>query len=371
MPGVLSVRNMTFSDYLDHSPRVDHLQGFDRQLALASGMSPQNATAWAQLEHIYFGNQRHSKQQGKALRRAREGKFSVEQLAMIERRLKHIEHEGTRWQLRLQLLRHVGRYKSLEKAAQELIPKEKPPRKESMRFSKSEDGMRSCHIVAPERFLADLEALLSADLDKSLPPGPQLLANFIALLHDGSRVPTAAPTPLLLVPLDVHRKILQGEGDDTVLGMTDGTTMTGAEYLNLELAEELNVALFHPHEGAVNLYRGERLANEKQRVLAKATSPVCLVPDCRHGAEASEVHHIQAWKRGGETNMSNLAVLCRYHNRTNDDDPGAAKRGRIEVIDGRPVWVSPRGYIVPNTYHPFGAMNQLFGPAFSPAAHAG
>lgn len=356
---------MTFHEYLAHSPRVDHLIGFDRDKALASGMSPKAAAAWEHLEHIYFKNVRHRKQQRKALARARAGNFSVEQLAMIERRLKHIEKPGVRWRLRLLLLKCAGRYRSLEKAAKELVPKPKKPKKEGITFSKSEHGMRTCCIVASERFLADLEAFLRQGADLSQPLSPQMLEKFIALLRDGLCVPGAAPVPLLLVPLQEHLKILRGEGDDTVLGLTDGTTMTGSEYLEKYLGGVLNVATFHPHEGAVNLYRGERLANAKQRILARAVSPVCLVPGCRHGAENCDVHHIEAWKHGGETNMNNLAVLCRYHNHTNDDDPGVAKRGRIEFVAGRPVWVSPRRYAVANPYHPFGAMDALFGPLVS------
>ena len=216
-------------------------------------------------------------------------------------------------------------------------------------------------IVFDERFLADLEAALRRGIDTSKPAGPQMLERFVALLRDGYSVPTASPTPLILVPLEDHVRILAGEGDETILGLTDGTTITGAEYLQYLVGDTLQVALFHPEEGAVNLYQGQRRANNKQRILAKATSPVCLVPDCRHAADHCEVHHIIAWKHGGETNMKNLAMLCPYHNRTNDDDAHINKRGRVRFIGGMPVWVSPRGYAVPNPYHQFGAMKLLFG----------
>ncbi|MBX4390515.1 HNH endonuclease, partial [Mycobacterium tuberculosis] len=70
---------------------------------------------------------------------------------------------------------------------------------------------------------------------------------------------------------------------------------------------------------------------------------------CRHGAYGAEIHHVQAWKHGGCTNMDNLVPLCRYHNRINDDDPWRTSRGRIEMIRGAPWWVSPRGYYLKNT----------------------
>ena len=112
--------------------------------------------------------------------------------------------------------------------------------------------------------------------------------------------------------------------------------------------------------GAVNLYDTERFANQKQRDMACMVSPVCAFPGCRHGAYASEIHHVDAWKHGGLTNMDNLVPLCRYHNRINDDDPWRNKRGRIAMIRGAPWWVSPRGYHIKNTDR--GALDQLFGP---------
>lgn len=352
---------MSFQHFVQNHPTVDHLEGFDRDTALSIGMNPTTATAWQQLDAVYFGPTKHVKQQRKALNRAREGGFSVEQLAMIERRLKPITHEGTRWRLRLMLLKASMRYKSLERAAKDLIPVKRKPRKDSISFSKSIDGKRELRIVLDERFLADLEAALRRGIDTAKPASPQMLERFVALLRNGDSVPAASPTPLILVPLDDHVRILAGDGDETILGLTDGTTVTGAEYLQHLAGDTLQVALFHPQEGPVNLYQGRRRANRKQRILAMATSPVCLVPDCRHAADHCEVHHVVPWKHGGETNMNNLAMLCPYHNRTNDDDAHINQRGRVRFFGGMPLWVSPRGYAVPNPYHQFGAMKLLFG----------
>lgn len=139
--------------------------------------------------------------------------------------------------------------------------------------------------------------------------------------------------------------------------------MTGAEYLNSTVAtsaNELEAAVFHPQHGAVNLYRTQRLANDKQRALARAVTPGCPVPGCRHAADSCEIHHITAWQHGGETNIDNLAPLCRYHNRVNDDDPQRARRGRVELVDAQPLWHSPRGYAAPNPVHRPGAMKLLY-----------
>ena len=67
------------------------------------------------------------------------------------------------------------------------------------------------------------------------------------------------------------------------------------------------------------------------------------------------------WARGGHTNLANLAPLCRYHNRVNDDVPGLSRRGRIVRRQGRIYWRSPRGYPVSNPRGHRGAMDLLFG----------
>ena len=216
----------------------------------------------------------------------------------------------------------------------------------------------------------------------------------------GARVAAAAPRPVVLVPLPEHVKLLgrtvpnpsagasggAGSGhsgsagsagsasngasaEDVLLGLSDGTTITGAEYLALHHGAELEVALFHPVEGAVDVYRGRRYANAKQRLLAKLVSPTCAWPDCKTAAEHCEAHHVTPWKHGGNTNMDNLTMLCSYHNRVNDDDPGVtgglAKRrrraGHITLIHGRPAWQPEWGPPIENTAGPPGAMRLLFG----------
>ena len=227
------------------------------------------------------------------------------------------------------------------------------------------------NVIGPEQDIAAIEYALRRNLGDG-PAGPQMYENLMTILGlrpdaqgEGdaapARVAPAVPRPLILIPLEDHITIVGGDGDDTILGLTDGTTITGAEYLAQNYGEQLEVALFHPQEGAVNLYDTQRFANRKQRDLARATIPTCPVPECRHAADNCQVHHIRAWSKGGHTNMDNLAMLCRYHNRTNDDDPAKSHRGRVENILGTPTWRSPRGHLVANTVHPYGAMTLLYG----------
>ena len=369
---------MTFGDLLDavRALGVDALAGFDRDALIAAGVDPARVRALGGVHEVYFGPTRFRKQQRLAVEAARAGGHSLDKLVLIERYMAHIDDAAERWRVRRELLAVRGSFATLRRAAQQAAPApERPAGPDRVRFSRTRGGKRSLVVVGSQRRMADLEHALMGRAPGVGPAGEEMYDALWQLLDGGGAgadaggaVPAAVPRPLLLIPLASWVRIMRGEGDDTVLGLTDATTMTGAEFINQVVATgefELEAALFHPQEGAVNLYRTQRFANQKQRDLARAVTPVCPVPGCRHGAEACEIHHIQAWKHGGETNLANLVPVCRYHNRINDDDQPITGRsngrGRIDTTHGRPSWVSPRGYPAPNPHHAhYGAMHQLF-----------
>lgn len=348
--------------------RLGDLEGFDYEAAIAAGFSPEKATDWRLVYDAYYGRTHAKQQQAKAVKRALAGDFTLDQLVMVEKALKRVPNAAQRMRLRLRLLGSPHSFKALKALVKKLVPKPAKAPEKGVRFSKSVERLRSMVVTADERDIADIEFFLRQGLDLNKPAALQMLQKFLALLRDGGSVPRAVPRPMVLVPLPEYTKIIRGDGDDIVLALTDATTMTGAEFLASEFSEELEVAAFHPQEGAINLYRTSRFANQKQRDLARAAMPVCPFPGCRHGADSCEIHHVTAWKHGGETNPNNLAPLCRYHNGVNDDDPGTHRRGRIEMLSGVPTWVSPNGYPVANPYHPYAPGRSLFGAG--PAASA-
>lgn len=354
----------TFASFLDAQTgaALDTLAGFDREAALDAGIRPGNVNDWALVHDTYFGRTKWTAQQRHAVDLARAGSVSIDQLVLIEKKVRAVKDPREQWSMRFSLLGVGGGYETVRRKAKALIEEDPRPPRKQVRFSKSRQGMRTMSVTGEERDIADLEHALLRGVDPARAVAPQMLDNFVRLMRrDGAGVPAAVPRPMVLVPLPAWTRILRGEGDDIILGLTDATTMTGTEFLQQCAGADLEIAAVHPQEGPVNLYRGKRLANKKQRDLARVAAPVCPVPGCRHGADSCEIHHITAWRHGGETNWNNLAPLCRYHNRVNDDDPRRAKRGRIERINGTPVWRSPRGYAVPNKYHRFGAVHSLFG----------
>ena len=341
---------------------LDVLVGFDSQAARGAGVKPATIDDWDTLHRVYFGPTRFTRKQAQAVRVAQSTGKSLDQLVLIENQLKAVSDPSEKWRWRLVLLSVRGNYETLKRRAKDIVPVVDAPAPEStVRFSKTRKGKRSFTATGNERDIAALEYALRQGLDPRRPAGPQMWEVLTGILKGGGGINDAVPRPLVVVALDEHVKILAGQGDETVVGLSDGTTMTGAEYLARFCGQDLEVALFHPQAGPVNLYTGHRFANQKQRDLARATLTTCPVPGCRHAADNCEVHHVTPWARGGLTNMDNLSVLCRYHNRTNDDDPAHQHRGRIQIRGGTPIWVSPRGTPVVNTTHQYGAMHLLFG----------
>ena len=352
---------------------IETLASFDAQELISLGCKPALMREWAKVHKVYYGSTKFTRNQANAIKIARSTRKSMDQLVYIESRLSSVDDPGKKWELRLALLSVPGDYKTLQRRAEDIVPEvDKPAPEPTVGFGRSREKSRPMNVMGPDKDMAAIEYALRQRVTGEGPAGPQMyeaLMSILGLRPDAegegdaapSRIAPAVPRPLVLIPLEEHITILGGDGDDTILGLTDGTTITGAQYLAQHHGDHLEVALFHPQEGAVNLYDTQRFANQKQRDLARATMPTCPVPDCRHAADNCEVHHIKAWSQGGMTNMNNLAMLCRYHNRTNDDDPTKPHRGRLENIRGAPMWRSPRGYLVPNTVHPYGAMTLLYG----------
>ena len=345
---------MMFNEFCEAG--VEVLAGFSRDAALAAGLSTTRVRDLGRVWEAYYGPTKFTRKQADALVFA--AGMPLDQLVLIEKKLRVVADAAERWRIRLDLVRHRGSYRALSKRITRLVKVPVRAPQPACRFTKSVAGMRTMIWTYNERDIADLEHLLRQMAESDIPGAADLAHALRALLHDGAAVPHAAPRPIVLVPIPDYLRITSGTGDDITLTLTDGTTMSGAEFLQQEYGATLEVAAFHPQAGAVNLYRTSRLANTKQRTLSKLLSPACAFPDCRHSAETTQTHHMRAWKHGGMTNMNNLVQLCPHHNGANDDDRERAWRGHIDTRGGRIRWIAPNGAEVPMTTP--GAMELLF-----------
>lgn len=361
----LSVGAMsTFTEFLGYARgHVDHLADFDRQAALDAGLDSATVNSWALIHSTYFGPTKHTRMQRQGLELARAPHVSLPKLALIERLIRHIDNATERWRLRHQLLVIRGRVETLREKARDIIPPKEPaPPNPGVRVSRtSRGGYRRMLIDAPERFVSDTEHTLRENLDPDKPAQEQMLEKFMEIVRGDGAVPEGVYRPIVSVPVDDYLAVKRGENaGESLLTATDGTTVTLAELLQQNYGEPLEVAAFHPVEGALGLFRTSRHANDHQRDLLKMEQPECAWVGCHTPADLCQMHHADPWKTGGYTNIENLVPLCPYHNGVNDDDPLKPRHGRVVKERGQPVWISPRGFAVPKkTAH--SAMRQLFG----------
>ncbi|MDO5670482.1 MAG: HNH endonuclease signature motif containing protein [Corynebacterium sp.] len=322
-----------------------------------------DAGLWERMSQIYFGPTRYKKLQAAAREAA--APLSPDAVAVIEKHLRKLSPKAavTPMEVRVELCELRGTVAEIdqEAAARVAAYNRQAPgeddgwRLRSMKGGKNTDpfGTRTFSLTLLEREAAHVNAHLDPiikqlrDSDATLgyeeAKGIAAYRQLVGAVGEGVPSPPL-PRPFVLIPKNKYVEILRQEGDETIFGLSDGTTMTGAELAAQGMAEDAYFGIFSPLEGGINAYRQERFANEKQRLLLAAETLVCPTPECTTPADLSQVHHIKPWSKGGETNLPNMTIACKVHNGRNDDDPNAPpKFGRLERQPGGVVFIPPDG----------------------------
>ena len=336
---------------------------------LADGLMPLNtARKYTRLADVLFGPADSPKVQRDSVALAEARQLSLEYLEMVNKHAKKLNTRGAAWKLRAELIAFEGTFEEVEAYAKKRVTEEggDTKKKPGVRLGRVIDGLRTISITDTQRRITDLEKTLDAGIkhDEDQPRSEALLEPFWDLVEgDGTGLIKPEYRTVIAIGLEDYAKVSCGKGEDVVVALSDGTTMTGAEFINAAMAgslgDKLYVGLFHPTAGPVNLYEA-RFASDKLRTLAMAENLVCPWPDCNVPADRCQVHHIDAHKHGGHTKPSNLTMLCKYHNGVNDDDgprkkrkrpsPGKPKRGRMRRHRGKVRLHTPGGRLVENTH---------------------
>lgn len=317
-----------------------------RDLVDRTGISLTEARTWTRTARDYLGPTRYTAVRRRVVAAAEANGHSLQTLAMINTHARRLATDAERWALRETLTAMTGDYDAILEAAKDATRIDPETDTSPPTLGHSVDHKRqrinftlSVRMNQGRDLLNTLYSLAGSPTGHGLSAEDKGRALMELLGNDDAIAPTTV-TPLVVLGADQYSAILAGEGDDIVLALSDGTTMTGAEFINARMSEHGYVGLFHPVKGPTNLYRTERFFNHKQRVLAQAESPVCVWPDCNHPAQACQAHHLEEWEDGGQTNMCDCAMLCAYHNAIN----GLPGRGRmIRDEDGWLKWLPPGG----------------------------
>lgn len=359
--------------------------GLSLRALLAAGCPDTTATRLLTLAETYFGTTAFRRQQSESIAASRANGHSLTALLTIERHAAKLKKKRDAWALRRELCGMKGKVSDIDKRGRARVKELKGPvkRQPGVKIYRRADGPWTMSITGPSADIADMHAAI----DKDAP-----LASVQNIFHGEAAARPSVTTNVVLRLDELDRIVDFGSGSgspagssskpgsssnaragssagtnskpsagsasnaaagadsahgsdsdgDVVVQLTNGATMTGAELVRRAFTEHGYVTLIHPVEGPVNLYRTSRFASAKQRLMAAAENPVCPWPECRYPADECQVHHLNAWKNGGETNPRNLTIACPYHNGVNDDDPNAPPlRGHLARVNGTIRWLPP------------------------------
>jgi hypothetical protein len=141
-------------------------------------------------------------------------------------------------------------------------------------------------------------------------------------------------------------------GERVIVTDTHGTRVPLATVLNLGAELQLGSVTLSTAGGVLNYGQTRRLASCQQRRALAVRDKGCAFPGCRRHASWTEVHHIVEWLHGGETNLTNLVLLCRYHHRHFEKAGWAIRMADTGIPDFiPPKWIDPDQKPRHNTVH--------------------
>ena len=293
---------------------VEHIPSTPDELR-ALGADTADATELAGLHQVYFGPTRYTGKQRKAREAALAQKHSLSTLTLIETYVSKVKKTLDAWNLRIKLaatpahrIRHVAtaRLKELTR---------KRTTKPGVRITYREQGPNTLSITDDATTIANMRAVLESTNNTDLLQA----ANDIFFTQATGTKPSVRTQ--IIITLNELDQIINGEGDEIQLNLTNGGRMTGKEFLTHKFAEIGYATIVHPLDGPINTWRLSRGANLNQRLSLHAEFHTCSRPGCNKPADYCHVHHLVPWQAGGFTNIKNLTFLCAYHNGINDDDP--------------------------------------------------
>jgi Domain of unknown function (DUF222)/HNH endonuclease len=159
-------------------------------------------------------------------------------------------------------------------------------------------------------------------------------------VHNGLPVTVVVSTTLQELTAATGQAVT---GGGTLLPMSDVIRMASHAYHYL--------AVFDDHQNRpLYLGRSHRIASPDQRVVLYAKDRGCTAPGCDVPGYWTEVHHVDDWARGGQTNIDKLTLACK-------PDHNLAEKGwrTIKLGNGQTEWIPPphldHGQARTNNYH--------------------
>ncbi|MGI9609834.1 MAG: DUF222 domain-containing protein, partial [Acidimicrobiia bacterium] len=206
---------------------------------------------------------------------------------------------------------------------------------------RKENGMVSGHFelaaMAGETLIAAVDGLMSppADADNRSPSQRRADA-----LEDLARTPLDQTSPAIV---GGERPHLVAHVDlDAIRGEAGGLheTATG-EVLDISVIRQIacdtsvSRVVFGPESEILDFGRKTRVISTGLRRAVVARDRNCTWNGCTRPNVWCDVHHIVHWADGGETNLDNLELLCRYHHTLTHNQPLEDELRNSELLRSR------------------------------------
>ena len=154
--------------------------------------------------------------------------------------------------------------------------------------------------------------------------------------------------PVTVIATATIDQLTNGTGYAVTAG---GTLLPMGDVIRMASHAWHYLCVFDAHsERAIYLGRSKRIASADQRVVLHAKDRGCTAPGCDKPGYLTEVHHIDEWADGGNTDIDMLTFACGPHHRL--ISPGGWKTRKR--TDGRTEWIPPPQLPMPggaNDYH--------------------
>ena len=221
-------------------------------------------------------------------------------------------------------------------------------------------------IADGQLFLAQLDALLpsaaSYHLTHEVPDRParraDALVRWCGINASSGELPAlGGDRPQVLVTFDL-RTLTTGLGAGAILNC--GEAVSAGEARRLSCDAHVIPAVLGGESELLDVGRARRFFTRGIRAALVLRDRGCAFPGCDAPPAACEAHHNRPWWAGGATSLSNGVLLCAYHHRRVEPDPGLSAQVQwqilIDPVTGLPWFTPPRQIDpgrVPRLHHRF------------------
>jgi hypothetical protein len=179
--------------------------------------------------------------------------------------------------------------------------------------------------------------------DLAMPSGATITAIALCNLTRRGR---AHPDTTTRAPVVDITLIVRADDPDAVYTI-DGCRLKAERYRHLFCDAAFTAVVVDRVGVPLGLGRTARYATPAQRRALIVRDGGCVFPGCDAPASWCDAHHVDHWDHGGNTDLDNLALLCRHHH-------GVTHRTGWRMTarpDQRFAWITPGGHTLHSQRH--------------------